>query len=124
MSLSLSCQPADMQKAGTHMMSPLCILAPESALGSHSCVALSSAQATQRLPKTSTAFRVLFLMRQRIRFRVLFCLSQRGGMTDAASAPFGKDAVAAAMFLCRRGGLAASFPRILSTSRTERMERT
>jgi hypothetical protein len=78
MSLPLSCQSAVMKKAGTQLMFPPCILAPESALGSHSCVALSSAQATKRLPKMAASFRVLFSMRQRITFRVLFCLSQRG----------------------------------------------
>jgi hypothetical protein len=49
--LPLSCQSESTDKAGANDPPPPLVLAPESALGSHPCVALSSAQATKSLHK-------------------------------------------------------------------------
>jgi hypothetical protein len=77
MGLSLSCQSASNKKAGTQLTFPLRILAPETALGSHPCVALSSAQAEYILSHFKETLRVLFLHEETNLFRVLFYLRQR-----------------------------------------------
>ena len=87
MSLSRSCQIEGKKKTGTHMPPLPFDLAPETALGSHSCVALSSARATTRIHpnrpsrtgQRSYPVRVLFLVRQRMNFRVLSYLRQQAG---------------------------------------------
>ena len=51
MGLSHSCQSDGQKRTGTNTSSPSIVLAPESALGSHPCVALSSAQVNSILPQ-------------------------------------------------------------------------
>ena len=77
MGLSLLCQSASVKRAGTQLTFPPRILAPETALGSHPCVALSSAQAKNIVGNLNKHFRVLIHHEATNLFRVLFCLSQR-----------------------------------------------
>ena len=85
MSLPRSCQNEGRKEAGRGKPPPPLVSAPESALGSHSCVALSSAQANSRLHhshpplahKNVHRFRVDFYLTQRYPFRVDFYLTQR-----------------------------------------------
>ena len=53
MSLPRSCQNEGCKEAGRGKPLPPLVSAPESALGSHSCVALSSAQANARIQQST-----------------------------------------------------------------------
>ena len=53
MSFPHSCQSERLKGTGAKDSPPPLVLAPESALGSHSCVALSSAQANTTISSTS-----------------------------------------------------------------------
>ena len=73
MSLPLSCQNEGRKEAGRGKPLPPLVSAPESALGSHSCVALSSAQVNSRLHHSHPP-----LAHKNVhRFRVDFYLTQR-----------------------------------------------
>jgi len=84
MSLPLSCQNEGHKEAGRGTPLPPLVSAPESALGSHSCVALSSAQANSTIHHSNTTlahknvsrFRVDLYVTQRYPFRVDFYLTQ------------------------------------------------
>lgn len=69
------------QKAGTPTALPHIVSAPESALGSHPCVALSSAQVNSILPQVGPVPKGRFLHEATNLFRVDFYLRQRGTET-------------------------------------------
>ncbi len=86
MSLPRSCQNEGKEGKPAHgPLSPF-VLAPEAALGAHSCATLSSAQANPIIypnpvpngPKNTTPVRVDFYVRQRYPFRVDFYVRQQG----------------------------------------------
>ena len=86
LSLPHSCQSERKEKTGAKSPPPSLVLAPESALGSLSSVALSSAQVTFTIPplprpkstQITRSFRVDFCVRQRYPFGVDFYLRQQG----------------------------------------------
>ena len=89
MSLPHWCQSERESLARPVVPAPPLVLAPEPALGSHSCVALSSAQAAiiihdvckTQTPKKNNTLGVPLSREATIGFGVLFCLMQHGFCT-------------------------------------------